>query len=115
MKGVRRITIGRSNEVKQHQISHGPAIGGIVDNKVNTEAVPLLARHRLACKVAQITTLGRPRQSHRGIEDLEPKDQGNGNKASSKRTIVAVLQGEGRLHVGRAVHLAKLILPGTEG
>ncbi|KIL87067.1 hypothetical protein FAVG1_09621 [Fusarium avenaceum] len=82
---------------------------------MNTEAVLLLARHRLAYKVAQIAKLGRHRQSHRGIEDPEAKDQGNRNKTSSKRTMVAVLQGEGRLHVGRAVHLAKLILPGTEG
>ncbi|KAI6765592.1 hypothetical protein HG530_006662 [Fusarium avenaceum] len=50
MKGVHRVTIGRSNEGKQHQISHGPAIGGIVDSKTNTEAVLLVARHRLAYK-----------------------------------------------------------------
>lgn len=115
MKGVRRITIGRSKEVKQHQIYHGPAIRGIVDGKVNTAAVLQFGLHRLAYKVVQTTKLDCPRQFHRGIEDLEAKDQGSRNKTSSKRTMVAVLQGEGRLHVGRAVHLAKLILPGTEG
>jgi hypothetical protein len=115
MRGVRRITTGRRIEGKQHQISHGLATEGIVDSKVTTVAVLRLARHRLACKVAQTTKLVRPRQSHRGTEDLEPKDQGNRTKASSKKTILVVLQDDGRLHAGKAVHLARLVLHGTEG
>ncbi|SPJ79797.1 uncharacterized protein FTOL_08188 [Fusarium torulosum] len=115
MKGVRRVTTDRRIEGKQHQIPHGRAMGRIVDSKVITVALPRLARHHLACKAVQIGKPDRPQQCHQGTEDLEPKGLGNKNTASSKMNMAIVPQDDGLRHAGRAVHLARLILQGTEG
>jgi hypothetical protein len=114
MKGVRRVTTGRSIEGKQHQIPHGRAMGRIVDSKVITVTVPRLAPHHLACKAVQTAKLDRPQQCHQGTEDLELKGLGNKNTASSKMTMAVVPQDGGLRHAGRAVQLAKLNLQGTE-